>query len=156
MPRRPRDHAVFLRDGCVPAISRPLRGGRHQGESRTGHPAYHAFPAVAALRVPLRASVPGLAAQPLDGLDEDPDTRRMIAANVAIEQVQRLRQHGVDEFHFYTLNRAELAYAICHALGLRPRVGEARVPDVAALPDPGVRRAARAACGDIRRRDGAR
>ncbi len=46
----------------------------------------------------------------------------MIAANVAIEQVQRLRMHGVDEFHFYTLNRAELTYAICHALGLRPRL----------------------------------
>ena len=42
----------------------------------------------------------------------------MIAAHVAIEQVQRLREHGVDEFHFYTLNRAELTYAICHALGL--------------------------------------
>jgi methylenetetrahydrofolate reductase (NADPH) len=51
----------------------------------------------------------------------------MIAANVAIEQVQRLRQHGVHEFHFYTLNRAELTYAICHALGLRPHVPEARV-----------------------------
>jgi methylenetetrahydrofolate reductase (NADPH) len=62
-----------------------------------------------------------------DGLDDDPDTRRMIAANVAIEQVQRLRQHGVEEFHFYTLNRAELAYAICHALGIRPRLNEARV-----------------------------
>jgi methylenetetrahydrofolate reductase (NADPH) len=62
-----------------------------------------------------------------DGLDDDPDTRRMIAANVAIEQVQRLRQHGVEEFHFYTLNRAELAYAICHALGLRPRAVQARV-----------------------------
>ena len=46
----------------------------------------------------------------------------MIAANVAIEQVQRLREHGVEEFHFYTLNRAELTYAICHALGLRPRI----------------------------------
>jgi methylenetetrahydrofolate reductase (NADPH) len=45
----------------------------------------------------------------------------MIAAHVAIEQVQRLREHGVDEFHFYTLNRAELTYAICHALGLRPQ-----------------------------------
>jgi methylenetetrahydrofolate reductase (NADPH) len=56
-----------------------------------------------------------------DGLDDDPETRRMIAAHVAIEQVQRLREHGVDEFHFYTLNRAELAYAICHALGLRPQ-----------------------------------
>jgi methylenetetrahydrofolate reductase (NADPH) len=50
----------------------------------------------------------------------------MIAANVAIEQVQRLRAHGVDEFHFYTLNRAELAYAICHALGIRPHSHETR------------------------------
>jgi methylenetetrahydrofolate reductase (NADPH) len=73
------------------------------------------------------ASVPDWLRARFDGLDDDPDTRRMIAANVAIEQVQRLRQHGVDEFHFYTLNRAELAYAICHALGLRPRLNEARV-----------------------------
>jgi methylenetetrahydrofolate reductase (NADPH) len=49
----------------------------------------------------------------------------MIAAHVAIDQVQRLRRHGVEEFHFYTLNRAELTYAICHALSLRPRVLEA-------------------------------
>ena len=44
----------------------------------------------------------------------------MIAANVAIEQVQKLRTEGVTEFHFYTLNRSELTYAICHALGVRP------------------------------------
>ena len=53
----------------------------------------------------------------------------MIAAHVAIEQVQTLRAHGVEEFHFYTLNRAELTYAICHALGMRsgaiPRRGRA-------------------------------
>jgi methylenetetrahydrofolate reductase (NADPH) len=55
-------------------------------------------------------------------LDDDPETRRMIAAHVAIEQVHRLQEHGVEEFHFYTLNRAELTYAICHAMGLRPRV----------------------------------
>jgi methylenetetrahydrofolate reductase (NADPH) len=55
-----------------------------------------------------------------DGLDEDPDTRRMIAAAVAIEQVQQLERHGVEEFHFYTLNRSELTYAICHTLGVRP------------------------------------
>ena len=42
------------------------------------------------------------------------------AAAVAIEQVEELRRHGVREFHFYTLNRCELTYAICHALGLRP------------------------------------
>lgn len=73
------------------------------------------------------ASVPHWLRQRFDGLDDDPETRRMIAANVAIEQVQRLRMHGVDEFHFYTLNRAELTYAICHALGLRPRLLEAQV-----------------------------
>jgi methylenetetrahydrofolate reductase (NADPH) len=73
------------------------------------------------------ASVPEWLRRRFEGLDDDPDTRRMIAASVAIEQVQRLRQHGVDEFHFYTLNRAELSYAICHALDLRPRVIEARV-----------------------------
>ena len=44
----------------------------------------------------------------------------MIAVSVAIEQVARLQRQGVEEFHFYTLNRAELTYAICHALGLRP------------------------------------
>ncbi len=74
------------------------------------------------------ASVPEWLRRRFDGLDDDPETRRMIAAHVAIDQVQRLRQHGVNEFHFYTLNRAELTYAICHALGLRPRVcEEARV-----------------------------
>lgn len=72
-------------------------------------------------------SVPPWLRQRFDGLEDDPETRRMIASNVAIEQVQRLRMHGVDEFHFYTLNRAELTYAICHALGLRPRLLEAQV-----------------------------
>ncbi len=65
------------------------------------------------------ASVPTWLMERFDGLDDDPETRKMIAASVAIEQVARLRREGVDEFHFYTLNRAELAYAICHALGLR-------------------------------------
>jgi methylenetetrahydrofolate reductase (NADPH) len=73
------------------------------------------------------ATVPKWLCQRFDGLEDDADTRRLIAANVAIEQVQRLRSHGVDEFHFYTLNRAELTYAICHALDIRPQVLEARV-----------------------------
>ena len=55
-----------------------------------------------------------------DGLDDDAETRKLIAANVAIEQVNKLRAEGVNEFHFYTLNRYELTYAICHALGIRP------------------------------------
>ena len=65
------------------------------------------------------ASVPDWLAHRFDGLDDDPETRRMIAASFAIEQVRRLQEHGVQEFHFYTLNRAELTYAICHALGVR-------------------------------------
>jgi methylenetetrahydrofolate reductase (NADPH) len=74
------------------------------------------------------ASIPDWLRRRFEGLDDDPETRRMIAAHVAIEQVQQLRRHGVEEFHFYTLNRAELTYAICHALGLRPQaLHEARV-----------------------------
>ena len=53
-------------------------------------------------------------------LEDDPETRRLIAASVAIEQVKILERHGVCDFHFYTLNRAELTYAICRTLGLRP------------------------------------
>jgi methylenetetrahydrofolate reductase (NADPH) len=66
------------------------------------------------------ASVPDWLAHRFDGLDDDTETRRLIAASVAIDQVRRLQEHGVHEFHFYTLNRAELTYAICHALGVRP------------------------------------
>jgi methylenetetrahydrofolate reductase (NADPH) len=64
-------------------------------------------------------SIPDWLLERFEGLDDDAETRKMIAASVAIEQVARLRREGVDEFHFYTLNRAELTYAICHALGLR-------------------------------------
>jgi methylenetetrahydrofolate reductase (NADPH) len=65
------------------------------------------------------ASVPEWLMERFEGLEDDAETRKMIAAAVAIEQAARLRREGVDEFHFYTLNRAELTYAICHALGLR-------------------------------------
>jgi methylenetetrahydrofolate reductase (NADPH) len=70
------------------------------------------------------ASVPHWLHERFEGLDDDPETRQMIAASVAIEIVGRLRRHGVNEFHFYTLNRAELTYAICFALGLRPQAPE--------------------------------
>lgn len=66
------------------------------------------------------ASVPKALAHRFDGLDNDPETRQMIAASVAMEMVNRLKSEGVDEFHFYTLNRSELSYAICHDLGVRP------------------------------------
>jgi methylenetetrahydrofolate reductase (NADPH) len=68
-------------------------------------------------------SVPDWLVHRFDGLEDDPETRRLIAASFAIEQVKRLQLHGVDEFHFYTLNRAELTVAICHALGVRAPAG---------------------------------
>ena len=66
------------------------------------------------------ASVPPWLARLFDGLDSDPETRRLVAATVAAEQCRLLQANGINEFHFYTLNRADLAYAICHVLGLRP------------------------------------
>jgi methylenetetrahydrofolate reductase (NADPH) len=71
------------------------------------------------------ASVPVWLAQRFAGLDEDAATRKLIAAAVAAEQVFDLVDRGVTDFHFYTMNRADLVYAICHLLGLRPAVQEA-------------------------------
>lgn len=65
------------------------------------------------------ASVPKRLHWRFEDLDEDPDTRRMVAFHEAISQVEGLMAEGVTDFHFYTLNRAELTYAICHALGIR-------------------------------------
>lgn len=67
------------------------------------------------------ASVPAWMADQFDGLDDDAETRRMVAAHLAAEQCRRLLAAGIDEFHFYTLNRADLTYAICHVLGVRPK-----------------------------------
>jgi methylenetetrahydrofolate reductase (NADPH) len=66
------------------------------------------------------ASVPNWLAERFHGLDDDPATRKLIAAAVAAEQVIDLVDRGVTHFHFYTMNRADLVYAICHLLGLRP------------------------------------
>lgn len=66
------------------------------------------------------ATIPDWLRDRFRGLDDDEKTRQMIAASVAIEQVRALQKEGIEEFHFYTLNRSELAYAICHALGVRP------------------------------------
>jgi len=67
------------------------------------------------------ASVPGWLADLFEGLDEDPATRKLVAAWVAANQCKVLQKHGVQEFHFYTLNRAELTRSICHILGVRPK-----------------------------------
>jgi methylenetetrahydrofolate reductase (NADPH) len=66
------------------------------------------------------ASMPMWLAERFDSLDDDAATRKLIAAAVAAEQVLDLVDRGVTDFHFYTMNRADLVYAICHLLGLRP------------------------------------
>ncbi len=65
-------------------------------------------------------SVPAWMGDLFQGTEQDAETRRMIAAIVAAEQVRLLQANGVDEFHFYTLNRPDLTYAIAHLLGVRP------------------------------------
>ena len=66
------------------------------------------------------ASIPAWLARAYDGLDEDVETRRIIAAAVLADQVQQLRGLGFGQFHFYTLNQANLSYAACRLLGLKP------------------------------------
>jgi len=65
------------------------------------------------------ANVPQWLRERFAGLEDDAETRQMIAASVAIDQVHTLQAEGLSEFHFYTLNRSELTFAICHALGVR-------------------------------------
>jgi methylenetetrahydrofolate reductase (NADPH) len=72
--------------------------------------------------------VPGWLADLFEGLDEDAETRKLVAASVVADQCRRLEAGGVDEFHFYTLNRADLTYAICHILGLGPKTSSAPAP----------------------------
>ncbi|HET7371279.1 MAG TPA: methylenetetrahydrofolate reductase, partial [Gammaproteobacteria bacterium] len=74
------------------------------------------------------ATVPKWLARLFDGLDEEPETRQLVAASVAAEQCRRLQAEGVDEFHFYTLNRAALTLAICRVLGLKPKPVPAQEP----------------------------
>jgi methylenetetrahydrofolate reductase (NADPH) len=66
-------------------------------------------------------SVPAWLGRMFEGLDDDPETRRMVGAVAAAEQVRLLQANGIDEFHFYTLNRSDLVYAIAHILGARPK-----------------------------------
>jgi len=66
------------------------------------------------------ATIPDWLSNLFDGLDKDPLTRQMVAGAVAIEQCLTLREYGFDQFHFYTLNRADLTYAVCYVLGVRP------------------------------------
>ena len=80
----------------------------------------HNFNQMANFAMRTGASVPQWLANRFEGLEEDAETHRLVAAAIAAEQVSDLHERGVDDFHFYTMNRANLSYAICHLLGLRP------------------------------------
>jgi methylenetetrahydrofolate reductase (NADPH) len=80
----------------------------------------HNFRQVAGFAARTGASMPAWLARRFDGLDNDPQTTHLVAAAAAAEQVMDLVDQGIRQFHFYTLNRADLVYAICHLLGLRP------------------------------------
>ncbi|HMO76242.1 MAG TPA: methylenetetrahydrofolate reductase [Sphingopyxis sp.] len=71
-------------------------------------------------------AIPAWMVSLFEGLDDLPAARQLVAATVAAEMCRRLYAGGVRDFHFYTLNRAELSYAICHLLGLRPRAAPAK------------------------------
>ena len=80
------------------------------------------------------ASIPKLLSNAFDGLDDDPETRKQVAASVAYAQVRDLKDAGIRNFHFYTLNRADLTFAICHIIGLRPPKAAGAAPGMAAAP----------------------
>lgn len=81
----------------------------------------HNFKQVAGFASKTGTSMPAWMARRFEGLDSDQATTHLVAAAVAAEQVLDLVDQGVRQFHFYTLNRADLVYAICHLLGLRPQ-----------------------------------
>jgi methylenetetrahydrofolate reductase (NADPH) len=78
------------------------------------------FAGVARMAARAGASIPAWLAKAYEGLDEDVETRRIVAAAVLADQVQQLRARGFHQFHFYTLNQANLTYAACRLLGIRP------------------------------------
>jgi methylenetetrahydrofolate reductase (NADPH) len=79
------------------------------------------FAGVARMAGKAGASIPGWLAQAYDGLEQDVETRRILAAAVLADQVQQLCGRGFSDFHFYTLNQANLTYAACRILGIRPK-----------------------------------
>jgi methylenetetrahydrofolate reductase (NADPH) len=79
------------------------------------------FKGVARMAARCGASIPSWLARLYEGLDDDLESRRIVAAAVLAEQVMDMHAHGFDQFHFYTLNQADLTYATCRILGLVPK-----------------------------------
>ncbi len=94
----------------------------------------HNFKQVASFAQRAGATMPAWLARRFDGLDKDPATSHLVAAAIATEQAMDLVDEGIRHFHFYTLNRADLVYAICHLLGLRPAASSVATADPAEAP----------------------
>ena len=92
----------------------------------------HSFTSIARFAKGCGARIPASLAARFEGLEEDPKTHELVAATVAAEQVEGLRRHGVRDFHFYTMNKSDLVFAICHLLGLRPVAGAGVVAEMQA------------------------
>jgi methylenetetrahydrofolate reductase (NADPH) len=82
------------------------------------------FAGVARMAGKAGASIPAWLAKAYEGLEEDVETRRIVAATVLADQVQQLSARGFHQFHFYTFNQANLTYAACRLLGIRPHLPE--------------------------------
>ena len=92
-----------------------------EGEIVPGIMPVMSFAAVERMSGLCGTAIPDWMAGLFDGLDDRPAARQLVSATIAAELCRRLYAGGVRQFHFYTLNRAELSYAICHMLGLRPK-----------------------------------
>ncbi len=92
----------------------------------------HNFKQASSFAIKSGASVPDWLGHRFEDLENDQETRHLVAAAVAAEQVMGLVDQGIAEFHFYTLNRADLVYAICYLLGLRPAKAFAEAKEKAA------------------------
>ena len=117
--RHPRAVAVLLRQCCLPALSRPGARPRHQHRAHSRHPADHQFCARQGIRRRCGACHPPAFARRFEGLENDARERRNWWRRWwPPSRSTALRREGVNSFHFYTLNRADLVYAICRMLGL--------------------------------------
>jgi len=83
------------------------------------------FKGVARMAGRCGASIPDWLAVLYEGLEDDLESRKLVASAVLVEQVRLLRAEGFDQFHFYTLNQAELTFAVCNILGIKPQSAKA-------------------------------
>ncbi len=111
----------FFDVGRVLPFPRPRRQGGHRGADRARHSAVTNFGRVKKFAAACGASVPGWMGHMFEGLDTEPETRRLVAATVAGWQCRALVAGGAPDLHFYTLNQADLVFAMCHLLGVRAK-----------------------------------